>query len=138
MLYLLCDHCSEAFLSWNLLVSCQNYNPNRPQLLIWIFLYLKKLVFFRLELELTEILRGSNFRFLVAGKRFASARALASLGFARLSQIDFTLLTFYKLKKNKKLIITRHVYCKSGNFCLTIFVQQIYPINMRAIYFKLH
>ena len=103
-----------------------------------LLLYLKKLFFFRLELELTEILRESNFRFLVAGKRFASARALASLGFARLSQIDFTLLTFYKLKKNKKLITTRHVYCKSGNFCLTIFVQHIYPINMRAIYFKLH
>ena len=61
---------------------------------MWISLYLKKLFFFRLELELTEILRGSNFRFLVAGKRFANARALASLGFARLSQIDFTLLTF--------------------------------------------
>ena len=33
----------------------------------------EKAVFFRLELELTEILRGSNFRFFVAGKRFVSA-----------------------------------------------------------------
>ena len=51
--------------------------------------------FFRALAALIDGLKISNFCFFVVGKRLASARAFASLGFARPWQSDFILLEPY-------------------------------------------